>query len=146
MKKYIFIIIPVIILAAAAVFAAVWYTDNRKSNFTQKHVLYVYPEMTSQQVLESLDSVTVRPRSLARMFDKEAVAQKIKPGRYVIEPSSSSVYVARMLNLGWQTPQNLTLSGTIRTKGSIARKISSQMLIDSATIAQALDSDRKSVV
>lgn len=140
MKKYIFIVIPIIILAAASAFAAVWYIDNRKPNFTQKHVLYVYPEMTSQQVLESLDSVTVRPRSLSRMFDKEEVSVKIKPGRYVIEPSSSSVYVARMLNLGWQTPQNLTLSGTIRTKGSIARKISSQMMVDSVSIAQALDS------
>jgi UPF0755 protein len=45
-----------------------------------------------------------------------------------------------MLNLGWQTAQNLTLSGTIRSKGSIARKISSQMMVDSASVAQALDS------
>ena len=140
MKKYIFIAIPIIVAVVVSVFAAIWYIDNRSANFTQEHVLYVYPDMTSEQVLESLDSVTVRPRSLARMFEKENVASKIKPGRYVIDPSSSSVYVARMLNFGWQTPHNLTLSGTMRSNGVIARKIALQMMVDSASVAQALDS------
>lgn len=140
MKKYIFIAIPIIVAVVVSVFAAIWYIDNRSANFTQEHVLYVYPDMTSEQVLESLDSVTVRPRSLARMFEKENVASKIKPGRYVIDQSSSSVYVARMLNFGWQTPHNLTLSGTMRSKGVIARKIALQMMVDSASVAQALDS------
>ena len=140
MKKYIFIAIPIIVAVVVSVFAAIWYIDNRSANFTQEHVLYVYPDMTSEQVLESLDSVTVRPRSLARMFEKDNVASKIKPGRYVIDPSSSSVYVARMLNFGWQTPHNLTLSGTMRSKGVIARKIALQMMVDSASVAQALDS------
>ena len=103
-------------------------------------MLYVYPDMTADQVLDSLSSVAKRPRSLARAFDKMEVAAKIKPGRYVIEPSSPSIYVARMLNFGWQTPQKLTLSGTIRKKGVLAEKISRQMMVDSASVAQALDS------
>ena len=45
-----------------------------------------------------------------------------------------------MLNFGWQTPGNLTLSGTIRDKGVLAKKISNQMMVDSASIASALDS------
>ena len=64
----------------------------------------------------------------------------MKPGRYVIEPSATSIYVARMLVFGWQTPQNLVLSGTMRSKGRIAKKISTQMMVDSASVAQALDS------
>ena len=140
MKKILFIAIPVVVIAVASVFAGIWYTDNKRANFTKNHVLYVYPDMTAQQVLESLDSVTVRPRSLARAFEKMETASKIKPGRYVIEPSVPSVYVARMLNFGWQTPQNMTLSGTMRSKGVIARKISTQMMVDSASVAQALDS------
>ena len=103
-------------------------------------MLYVYPDMTADQVLDSLSSVAKRPRSLARAFDKMEVAAKMKPGRYVIEPSSPSIYVARMLNFGWQTPQKLTLSGTIRKKGVLAEKISRQMMVDSASVAQALDS------
>lgn len=140
MKKYIIISAAVAAMALACIFAGLWYTDNRRPNFRHSQVLYVYPDMTASQVLESLDTVALRPRSLARAFDRQEVAQKIKPGRYVIEPSSTSMYVARMVSFGWQTPQNLTLSGTIRTKGSIARKISSQMMVDSASVASALDS------
>ena len=140
MKKILLITIPVVVVAVASVFAGLWYTDNKLPNFTKDHVLYVYPDMTAQQVLESLDSVTVRPRSLARAFDKMETASKIKPGRYVIDTTVPSIYVARMLNFGWQTPQNMTLSGTMRSKGVIARKIAMQMMVDSASVAQALDS------
>ena len=45
-----------------------------------------------------------------------------------------------MLTHGWQTPGNMTLSGTIRTKARLAQKIAAQMMADSASIAQALDS------
>ena len=134
------IIAASIVVILSAVFALRWYTDNRRSNFSEPHVLYVYPDMTADQVLDSLSSVAKRPRSLARAFDKMEVAAKMKPGRYVIEPSSPSIYVARMLNFGWQTPQKLTLSGTIRKKGVLAEKISRQMMVDSASVAQALDS------
>lgn len=140
MKK-LYIIIPVVAaVVAGIIFAARWYDDNKRPNFLQKHVLYVYPDMTSEQVLESLDTVVLRPRSLARTFAKLDVAGKMKPGRYVIDPTSPSVYVARMLNFGWQTPHKMTLSGTIRSKGVLARKISSQMMVDSASVAQMLDS------
>ena len=134
------IITASIIVILSAVFALRWYTDNRRPNFSEPHVLYVYPDMTADQVLDSLSSVAKRPRSLERAFDKMEVAAKMKPGRYVIEPSSPSIYVARMLNFGWQTPQKLTLSGTIRKKGVLAEKISRQMMVDSASVAQALDS------
>lgn len=138
--KRISIITASIVVILSAVFALRWYTDNRRPNFSEPHVLYVYPDMTADQVLDSLSSVAKRPRSLARAFDKMEVAAKMKPGRYVIEPSSPSIYVARMLNFGWQTPQKLTLSGTIRKKGVLAEKISRQMMVDSASVAQALDS------
>ena len=124
----------------AAISALRWYGDNKRPNFSERHVLYVYPDMTAEQVLDSLSSVVIRPRSLARAFDRMEVASKMKPGRYVIEPSFTSIYVARMLTHGWQTPGNMTLSGTIRTKARLAQKIAAQMMADSASIAQALDS------
>ena len=140
MKK-IYIILPLLAaVVVASVFAVRWYADNRHPNFCGRHVLYVYPDMTAQQVLESLDTVVLRPGSLARTFRRMEVDTKLKPGKYLIEPSSPSAYVARMLNFGWQTPQNLVLSGTMRNKGRIAKKISTQMMVDSASVAQALDS------
>lgn len=119
-----------------------YYSDNKKPNFTEKYVLYVRPEMTAQQVMDSLQvgAGTLRPKSVERCFRKLDVASAMKPGRYVVEPSSTSIYVARMLVFGWQTPQNLVLSGTMRSKGRIAKKISSQMMVDSASVASALDS------
>lgn len=67
------------------------------------------------------------------------VDSNVKPGRYVVDTDAPSIYVARMLVFGWQTPQMMTLSGTIRSKGSIAKKISSQMMVDSLAIANALN-------
>ena len=46
-----------------------------------------------------------------------------------------------MLSNGWQSPVNLPLSGTMRQKGAIAKKIGNQMLLDSATVAAALEAD-----
>ena len=141
--------ISIWVLAVLAVLAGVggfvlgrYYSDNKKPNFTEKYVLYVRPDMTVQQVMDSLQTGAgpLRPKSVERCFRKLDVASDMKPGRYVVEPSSTSIYVARMLVFGWQTPQNLVLSGTMRSKGRIAKKISSQMMVDSASVATALDS------
>ena len=139
MKK-VLMALSAIVLVTGCIFASIYYIDNRKANFSEDHVLYVYPDMTSQDILCALDSVVLNDRSLARCFRKEDVAQKVKPGRYVINRSTTSIYVARMLNFGWQTPQNMTLSGTIRNKEVLAKRISMQMMADSASIAAALDS------
>ena len=142
-RKIVLWVLAVMAMAAAVAgfFAWRWYSDNRMPNFSDRYVLYVYPDMTAAQVMDSLNSGagTLRPRSVERCFRKEDVAAKIKPGRYVIEPSFTSIYVARMLNMGWQTPQKLTLSGTIRTRGRLAQKISAQMMVDSASVDAALN-------
>ena len=139
--------IALIAALAVAFFAGVmafrWYSDNKKANFSRETVLYVYPGMDANKVLRMVsDSAGVlRPRSLERAFADKHVYEYMQPGRYVVKPSSSSVYVARMLNNGWQTPTRLVLSGTMRRKGDIARKIGNQMLVDSAEVAAALDND-----
>ena len=134
-------VIAVMAAVAGFVFGR-YYIDNKKANFTEKYVLYVYPETTVEQIVDSLVSGAgaVRPGSIERCFKKLDVAGGKKPGRYIVEPSATSIYVARMLNFGWQTPQNMTLSGTMRSKGRIAKKISTQMMVDSSAVAQALDS------
>lgn len=142
LKLNIWVVIAAVLLAGAAGFLAGRYvSDNRKPNFPGKYVLYVCPEMSVDQLRDSVvnGAGALRPRSIDRVFRKMDVGENIKPGRYVIDASSTSIYVARMLVYGWQTPQNLTLSGTIRSKGSIAKKISAQMMVDSAAIDKALN-------
>lgn len=120
-----------------------YYSDNKKPNFTKDYVLYVRPDMTADQIMDSLyvGAGTIRPKSVERAFAKMEVAQNMKPGRYVVKPSDVSMYVARMIVFDWQTPQNMTLSGTLRKKDRIAQRIGSQMMVDSASVADALNDE-----
>ncbi len=132
------------LLAGAAGFVlGRYYSDNKKPNFTKDYVLYVRPDMTADQIMDSLyvGAGTIRPKSVERAFAKMEVARNVKPGRYVVKPSDVSMYVARMIVFGWQTPQNMTLSGTLRKKDRIAQRIGSQMMVDSASVADALNDE-----
>lgn len=143
-KIVLVVVILLALLGGAAGFVfGRYYVDNKMPNFSEKYVLYVYPDMTASEVMDSLQAGagTVRPKSLQRAFDKMETSQKMKPGRYVVDASSTSIYVARMLVFGWQTPQNMTLSGTLRKKDRIAQRISSQMMVDSASVADALNDE-----
>ncbi|MBR2065102.1 MAG: endolytic transglycosylase MltG [Bacteroidales bacterium] len=135
--------VAAILAGAAGYVLGRYYSDNKKPNFTNEYVLYVRPGMTADQVMDSLHvgAGTLRPKSVARAFAKMEVGQNMKPGRYVVEPSAVSMYVARMLVYGWQTPQNMTLSGTLRKKDRIAQRIGSQMMVDSAAVADALNDE-----
>ena len=139
-----------IVLASMAVLAGIagfvggrYYVDNKKPNFTKDYVLYVYPDTPVEQVLDSLctGAGAIRPKSVKRAFAKADVAENMKPGRYVIDSTCTSIYSARMLVFGWQTPQNLTISGTIRSKGVLAKKIALQMMVDSASVDSALSDE-----
>ena len=132
------------LLAGAAGFVAGrYYIDNKKPNFSEKYVLYVRPEMSVAEVMDSLQAGagTVRPKSVERAFAKMEMNANMKPGRYVVDSTSTSIHVARMLVYGWQTPQNMTLSGTLRKKDRIAQRISSQMMVDSTSVADALNDE-----
>ena len=140
------IILSVSVLMAAIVGVAGlvggrYWVDNKVSNFSDEYILYVYPDTEVDDILDSLctGAGAIRPKSLERTFRKMEVQQNIKPGKYVVTQSSTSIYVARMLVFGWQSPQNLTLSGTIRSKGRLAQKIGVQMMVDSAAVAEALN-------
>lgn len=111
-----------------------WY-DRKASNFTGTMDLYVYPWMDPETVKDSLlASGHVRKAgSLERVFKD---VKTLKVGHYLIDSTCSSMYVGRMLHKGWQTPVNLTLSGSIKTPASLARKIGTQMLVDSADVAR----------
>lgn len=126
-------------VVAVGIFGGRWYGDNRKPNFSGKADLYVYPDQSVADVLAAIpDSIVLRPRSLRRVMAGLSDSD-LKPGHYVVEKGKPSIYVPRMLRAGWQTPVNLTLSGMMRQKGAIARKISRQMMLDSTTVMNALN-------
>jgi UPF0755 protein len=137
MKKHVIWIIVALVVASFTVGGIkvhhLWY-DRKVPNFKGQMDLYVYPWMDVESIQDSiLASGQVRkPSSLRRVFKK---LDSPRVGHYRIDSTCTSIYVTRMLDKGWQTPVNLTLSGSIRTPGVLARKIGAQMLVDSADVA-----------
>ena len=143
MKKVVLLLAACVVLAAGGSFSLRWWTDNRTANFSKTSEIYVYPEMTASEVLDLIASEAgvKNLKSLERTFESKKVHEYLQPGHYTISPGNSSVYVARMLNNAWQTPVKLTLAGNLRIKSNIAAKISSQLLLDSASVHAALNND-----
>ena len=127
------------LLWGAVVAYRVWY-DRKVPNFTGVQHVYVYPDMSLEEVEDGIlvSGQVKKPASLKRVF-KEVRA--VKPGHYLIDSTCTSMYVKRMLEKGWQTPVNLTLSGSIRRESDLVRKIASQMMVDSAQVASFVGSN-----
>lgn len=138
MKKLILSVLGLLVLLLLF-FGFMWLSDNKISNFEGEVELFVRPETSPEEVMEMIGASTriKRPHSLARVFKEKEVGKYMKPGHYCFGRHNSSVYVARILNNGWQTPVNLVLSGTMRRLPDIARKISRQMMVDSAQVIKA---------
>ena len=143
MRKTTYICLALVVLVIGAVLGFSWLRDNKLPNFRKQAEIYVYPGTSADEVLELIaDKAQVLSRkSLERCFKAKKVAEYIKPGHYTVSPGNPSVYVARMLNNGWQSPVKLALTGNLRIKSNIAAKIASQLLLDSATVHQALNDE-----
>ncbi|HBN01391.1 MAG TPA: hypothetical protein DD383_01980, partial [Rikenellaceae bacterium] len=138
--KLIVLITALLVIVILGAVGGRWYADNRKPNFSGKADLFIRPQMTVSEVLEQIpDSIVLNHRSLSGVVRKNLTDSDLKPGHYLVEKNKPSIYVVRMLKNGWQSPVNLVLSGTMRLKGRIARKISNQMMLDSAAVADALN-------
>ncbi|MBR3075393.1 MAG: endolytic transglycosylase MltG [Bacteroidales bacterium] len=121
-----------------------WLRDNRMPNFYGNAELFVEKGDGPDEVIESLKTqlTILSERRLRKVFRAKEVATYIKPGHYLVNSSNSCVYVARMLNNGWQTPVRLTLAGSLRTREEIARKISGQLRLDSLSVIKAMDDEK----
>ena len=99
------------------------YRDNKMPNFSGTATLYIKPGDTPEEAVRQIREQCgiLSDKSLQRAFEDKQVARYITPGCYTVTKRSSSVYVARMLNNGWQSPSRLVLSGTMRKKDQIAK-------------------------
>lgn len=148
-KKILYVIV-VVLIAGVATVGSLYYIDNKAANFGKETILYIYPDTNVDEILQQLDNDAApkSKKSIRRCFKRvglkdgmNAVQCGAKPGRYPVTTSQPSIYVARMIVKGWQEPCNLTLSGTIRSKERLAQKISSQMMVDSTTVMDALNNE-----
>ncbi len=131
----------IVIGLCGSIVASRYLADHKTKNFNDEYIVYVYPETTAEQVINEIaqGAQADRKGSLRRCARKEDLVNRIQVGKYVVKPEHTAIYVVRMLCNGWQTTSRLTLSGTIRTKGRIAQRISDQMMVDSADVASLLD-------
>ena len=135
------------IVAALALFAGLqgwgWLRDNRVPAFTGQARVFVGDTTTVEGVIAQIKQQTgIRfEKSLRKVFERKRVDEYLSKGSYLIEPSHTAVYVARMLNNKWQTPIRLTLGGSLRLKSEIASKIGRQMMLDSAEVHAALEDE-----
>ncbi len=93
-KITVWVLVVLALLAGAAGYVlGLYYSDNKKPNFTEEYVLYVRPETTVNQIVDSLQAGagTLRPRSIESFCKIMEVETKVKPGRYVIEPSATFI-------------------------------------------------------
>ena len=131
-----------IFLVAGVAFGIVmgwdWLRDNKIPNFTGKVEFYVTDTTDADAVLRLLTPWVKSAASLERAFEFKDVATLMKPGYYVIDEGAVSVYAARMLNNGWQTPVRMTLSGNLRLRGEIAGKVARNLQLDSASVLAAM--------
>ena len=127
-----------------AVIGSIWLVDNRMAAFKKTGGIEVYQTTTIDELLELMDSTMgLRHRSsMKRVLKKERVADKIKPGFYCFKASDPARYAARALVFGWESPVNVTISGRIRTRADLARKLSKQLMADSLSIVSALNDNK----
>jgi UPF0755 protein len=61
------------------------------------------------------------------------LTENVKPGHYLLRKGMNIIEVARMLNLGQQTPVNVVVN-TSRLPGQLARRVATQIEADSAAL------------
>lgn len=132
--------IVAVVLAVLAVHCWDILRDNRLPAFKGDAQVYVDENTTPEDVIMQIKSQTsIRWEwALRRTFERKQVSKYITPGHYTVKPEYSCVYVARMLNNCWQSPIKLSISPALRLKKDLVRSISSQLQMDSSTVAKAL--------
>lgn len=130
------------VLAVAAFIGSRWIIDNKMPAFAVGGVITIDENETLEDVLAKMDYKLspLHPKSLQRVMEIERISHKsLHPGSYHFLPTHTARYVARAITRGWQTPVNLTISGRILNKETLAGRISSQMMIDSVQVLNALN-------
>ena len=142
MKKLVLLLLFVLSVVALLV-GYNWMVDNKLPNFYGSADLYVNEGDGPDEVIDALKGQlkVLNEKRLRKVFAQKEVDKYIKPGHYLVGSSSTSVYVARMLNNGWQTPVRVTLAGSLRTRQEIARKLSKQLRLDSLSVIRAMEDE-----
>ena len=101
------------------------------------HILYIDNDDTPDSVFSKLEPVSTESGMKGLRFLANHYDYAVRTGRYVIEPGKKALDVFRQLRNGQQSPVMLTVP-EVRTTDRLAGRLSAKLMLDSATIAQAL--------
>ena len=124
-------------LVLLAFFGYKWLESNRIGAFEESGEVYVHPGDSLETVLAQLPECRFSRMSLKNALEGERVAERLKPGHYTVTEKTTLVALARMLANGWQTPVNVTLSGSLRSYGEIASRLSAQLMVSREEVLEA---------
>jgi UPF0755 protein len=134
-KSYLTLYILLIYITGYSAYAGyrIFYTE--KVDAYQKISLYIPSNSTVKEVVDSLLSVKIikKPDKFLRHL-KLSEYLSVKGGHYVVQKNMTYRKLVKMLCLGQQTPVNLVISGSIRTKYRLAGILSKQLEIDSLSL------------
>ena len=138
-KKAKYYLIPAALCLAGIVGIGYYYFYTSFSEMQETAYVYIDQDDSADSVFAKLQPLTSESamcglRTLARHYD---YGNHIRTGRYAIEPGQNTIDVFRMLRNGQQTPMMLTIP-ECRTMEQLAARLAPKLMIDSATIAQAL--------
>ena len=126
-----------LIIGLAAFYA---FTPVSRADSTQ--YLYIDDNDTQDSVIMHLRpmSHTAGMAGLTTLMRHSGYGDRIRTGRYAIEPDEGALAVFRKLKNGQQSSLNLTIP-EVRTMDRLASVLSKKLMLDSAAIASALYSD-----
>ncbi|MDR1698676.1 MAG: endolytic transglycosylase MltG [Prevotellaceae bacterium] len=140
------LIIFLLLLLAVVIVVFVWceyqlrYAPNVFIDGNQKHSVYIDRDDTADSVMVKIEREQVMKRmSSFRIFaERNNFAQSIHTGRYELKNGMTNTQLLRVLMRGYQTPVRITFNN-IRTNEALAKRLSTQLMIDSTEIITALN-------
>ncbi len=133
-----FYLIPACLCLAGIVAIGYYHFFTAFSKHADKQYVYIDNDDTADSVYAKLETVATSHaltgfRTMARHFDYN---DNIRPGRYAIVPGANTIDVFRIIRNGRQEPLMLTIP-ECRTMPQLAARLSTKLMLDSATMAQA---------
>ena len=120
----------------------VYYAMTSVSNSDTVEYIYIDEDDTQDSVIAKIQPYAnpIGMAGLKTIIRHSDYGKNIRTGRYAIEPSDGAITVFRRLKNGRQTSMSIVVP-EVRTMDRLAGVLSHKLMLDSATIAEALTSE-----
>ncbi len=138
-RKIILLIAGILLLITITITTYIYKTIFSQFDMTETVYVYIDEKKDYDYVVNQLQEKAGIPnvKAFNLLAERMNYPNRIKTGRYAINPGMTMPEVIRLLRSGVQEPINLTFNN-IRTKENLAGRISEQLMADSLSLLNAL--------